>query len=42
LYRDPDLRQQLGDGGRRRVRDAFLASRMVDAYVALYREVVAR
>jgi glycosyltransferase involved in cell wall biosynthesis len=41
LYRDPDLRQRLGEGGHRRVRETFLAPRMVDDYVVLYREVIA-
>jgi glycosyltransferase involved in cell wall biosynthesis len=41
LYRDPALRKRLGEAGHRRVREAYLAPRMVDDYVALYREVIA-
>jgi glycosyltransferase involved in cell wall biosynthesis len=41
LYREPDLRKRLGEAGHRRVREAYLAPRMVDAYVALFREVLA-
>jgi glycosyltransferase involved in cell wall biosynthesis len=42
LYRDAGLRRRLGDGGRARVEEAFLASRMVDEYIAAYREIAAQ
>jgi len=41
LYRDGALRRRLGDAGHMLVRDEYLAPRMVDQYVALYREVAA-
>jgi glycosyltransferase involved in cell wall biosynthesis len=40
LLRDGELREQLGAAGPARVREGFLAEQMVDAYEALYREVL--
>jgi len=41
LADDPALRRRLGEAGARRVGQGFLAEQMVDAYVSLYREVLA-
>ncbi|HEX6992821.1 MAG TPA: glycosyltransferase family 4 protein [Gammaproteobacteria bacterium] len=40
LFADPGERARLGDGGRRRVRDAFGVERMASAHLALYRRLV--
>jgi len=40
LLRDRELRDRLGAAGPARIREGFLAEQMVDAYEALYREVM--
>jgi len=42
LAADPALRQRLGNAGRKRVQERFTLRHMVDAHLALYREVAAR
>ncbi len=41
LVRDPALRRQLGQGGRKRVEDAFSAARMTRDYVSVYNKAMA-
>jgi glycosyltransferase involved in cell wall biosynthesis len=41
LIEDPDLGKRLGDAGPARVREGHSAQRMVEAYEALYAEVLA-
>jgi glycosyltransferase involved in cell wall biosynthesis len=41
LLEDPSLRKRLGDAGPARVREKYSAEQMVDAYEALYAEVLA-
>jgi glycosyltransferase involved in cell wall biosynthesis len=41
LLRDPSLRARLGDAGPARVREKYTSERMVEAYEALYAEVLA-
>jgi glycosyltransferase involved in cell wall biosynthesis len=41
LLEDPALRKRLGDAGPARVREGYSAERMVEAYEALYAEVLA-
>lgn len=41
VIRDPALRRRLGAAAERRVRECFTAERMVDAYMRLYRDVLA-
>lgn len=42
LVADPELRGSLGEGARRRARTVFSLDRMIDAVLALYREVGGR
>ena len=37
---DPELRRSMGTSGRRRASEVFGLSRMVDATLAVYREVI--
>ncbi len=41
LLRDPQLRERCGEAGRRRVRERFTLDRMLDAYRAQYRALLA-
>ncbi|MEM7413143.1 MAG: glycosyltransferase [Myxococcota bacterium] len=41
MHADAVLRDRLGHAGAQRIRDTFTASKMVEQYVALYREILA-